>query len=96
MVYRAPKTSWADDVDELELPKNEEFVDENGIRTTIEYTLNDEGKKSRSPVASRERYKNLSLIMLLRKDRNGQSLDRRRAANQGPIEQQLLSERMLS
>jgi len=45
MVYRAPKTSWADDVDELELPKNEEFVDENGIRTTIEYTLNDEGKK---------------------------------------------------
>ena len=29
----------------LELPKNEEFVDENGIRTTIEYTLNDEGKK---------------------------------------------------
>jgi hypothetical protein len=29
----------------LELPKNEEFVDEDGIRTTIEYTLNDEGKK---------------------------------------------------
>ena len=40
-----PKTSWADDVDELELPKSQEFVDEDGIRTTIEYTLNDEGKK---------------------------------------------------
>ncbi|KAG6836112.1 hypothetical protein H0H93_011224 [Arthromyces matolae] len=39
-----PKTSWADDVDELE-PKNEDFVDENGIRTVIEYTINDEGKK---------------------------------------------------
>jgi len=45
MSSSAPKTSWADDVDELELPKNEEFVDEDGIRTTIEYTLNDEGKK---------------------------------------------------
>ncbi|EMD31994.1 hypothetical protein CERSUDRAFT_119299 [Gelatoporia subvermispora B] len=42
----APKTSWADDVDELEQPhKGEDFVDENGIRTTIEYTINDEGKK---------------------------------------------------
>jgi len=43
----APKTSWADDVDELgwhSTLKNEESVDENGIRTTIEYTLNDEGK----------------------------------------------------
>ncbi|TDL24567.1 translation initiation factor 3 RNA-binding subunit [Rickenella mellea] len=42
------KTSWADDVDELEqprLPKIEETVDENGVRTTIEYTVNDEGKK---------------------------------------------------
>ena len=28
-----------------EQPKNEEFVDENGIRTIIEYALNDEGKK---------------------------------------------------
>jgi len=45
MASSAPKTSWADDVDELELPKNEEFVDEDGIRTTIEYTLNEEGKK---------------------------------------------------
>lgn len=25
--------------------KNEDFVDENGIRTVIEYTINDEGKK---------------------------------------------------
>ncbi|KAF8157209.1 eukaryotic translation initiation factor 3 subunit G-domain-containing protein [Crassisporium funariophilum] len=45
MASSLPKTSWADDVDDLELPKNEEFVDENGIRTTIEYILNDEGKK---------------------------------------------------
>jgi len=45
MASSLPKTSWADDVDELELPKNEEFVDENGIRTTIEYALNDDGKK---------------------------------------------------
>ena len=28
-----------------ELPKNEEFVDENGVRTTIEYVLNEDGKK---------------------------------------------------
>ncbi|KAG6845159.1 hypothetical protein H0H87_012955 [Tephrocybe sp. NHM501043] len=44
MKHRTQKTSWADDVDELE-PKNEDFVDENGIRTVIEYSLNDEGKK---------------------------------------------------
>ncbi|KAH9835126.1 translation initiation factor 3 RNA-binding subunit [Rhodofomes roseus] len=42
-----PKTSWADDVDELEQPatKSEDYVDENGIRTTVEYTVNDDGKK---------------------------------------------------
>jgi len=39
------KTSWADDVDELDQPKVEDYVDENGIRVTIEYTINDEGKK---------------------------------------------------
>ncbi|KAJ3565400.1 hypothetical protein NP233_g7660 [Leucocoprinus birnbaumii] len=42
------KTSWADDVDDLDkkdIPQNEEFVDENGIRTTIEYTENEEGKR---------------------------------------------------
>jgi len=44
------KTSWADDVDELEqpkleLPKGEDYIDENGIRTTVEYVINDEGKK---------------------------------------------------
>ncbi|KAG6841402.1 hypothetical protein C0991_011566 [Blastosporella zonata] len=44
MASSIPKTSWADDVDELE-PKNEDFVDENGIRVVIEYSLNDEGKK---------------------------------------------------
>ncbi|KAH9946474.1 translation initiation factor 3 RNA-binding subunit [Amylocystis lapponica] len=43
---KAPITSWADDVDELEQPKKaEDFVDENGIRTTIEYAVNDDGKK---------------------------------------------------
>ncbi|RDB17473.1 Eukaryotic translation initiation factor 3 subunit G [Hypsizygus marmoreus] len=45
MASSVPKTSWADDVDELEQPKNEDFVDENGIRTTVEYAINDEGKK---------------------------------------------------
>ena len=40
------KTSWADDVEvELEPPKIEDYVDENGIRITVEYTVNDEGKK---------------------------------------------------
>ncbi|KAK7046751.1 eukaryotic translation initiation factor 3 subunit G [Favolaschia claudopus] len=43
------KTSWADELDEAEKPKaderNEDFVDENGIRTTIEYTVNEDGKK---------------------------------------------------
>jgi translation initiation factor 3 subunit G len=28
-----------------EQPKIEDFVDEDGIRTTIEYTVNEEGKK---------------------------------------------------
>ncbi|KIM38380.1 hypothetical protein M413DRAFT_30212 [Hebeloma cylindrosporum] len=50
MASSLPKTSWADDVDDLELPKNEEFVDENGIRTTIEYTLNEDGKKVKKSV----------------------------------------------
>ncbi|SJL03492.1 related to TIF35-translation initiation factor eIF3 subunit [Armillaria ostoyae] len=43
----AIKTSWADEIDELEAPvqKISDSVDENGIRTTVEYVLNDEGKK---------------------------------------------------
>ncbi|KAF8068041.1 eukaryotic translation initiation factor 3 subunit G-domain-containing protein [Lyophyllum atratum] len=45
MASSIPKTSWADDVDELEHPKSEEFVDEDGVRTVIEYSVNDEGKK---------------------------------------------------
>ncbi|KAJ7886696.1 eukaryotic translation initiation factor 3 subunit G-domain-containing protein [Mycena leptocephala] len=40
-----PKTSWADELDEAEHPKNEDYVDENGIRTTVEYTINENGKK---------------------------------------------------
>ncbi|KIP05437.1 hypothetical protein PHLGIDRAFT_19701 [Phlebiopsis gigantea 11061_1 CR5-6] len=45
MASTAPKTSWADEIDELEQPKGEDYTDENGIRTTVEYTVNDEGKK---------------------------------------------------
>lgn len=45
MSSEAPKTSWADDVDEQEQPKGEDYTDENGIRTTVEYVINDEGKK---------------------------------------------------
>ncbi|KIY66461.1 translation initiation factor 3 RNA-binding subunit [Cylindrobasidium torrendii FP15055 ss-10] len=42
----AAKTSWADDVDELEAPqKISDSIDENGIRTVVEYLINDEGKK---------------------------------------------------
>ncbi|KAI6012094.1 eukaryotic translation initiation factor 3 subunit G-domain-containing protein [Pisolithus microcarpus] len=40
------KTSWADDVDELDQPsKIEDYVDETGIRVTVEFAINDEGKK---------------------------------------------------
>ncbi|KAI6098626.1 eukaryotic translation initiation factor 3 subunit G-domain-containing protein [Pisolithus croceorrhizus] len=40
------KTSWADDVDELDQPsKVEDYVDESGIRVTVELAINDEGKK---------------------------------------------------
>jgi len=41
------KTSWADDVEveELDTPKGEDYVDEYGIRITVEYAVNDEGKK---------------------------------------------------
>ncbi|TFK39337.1 eukaryotic translation initiation factor 3 subunit G-domain-containing protein [Crucibulum laeve] len=41
------KTSWADDVDSsIDVEhKNEDFIDENGIRTVIEYSVNEEGKK---------------------------------------------------
>ena len=28
-----------------EQPKTEDYVDENGIRTTVEYTVNEEGKR---------------------------------------------------
>jgi translation initiation factor 3 subunit G len=46
MASSVPKTSWADDVDELELPKNEEFVDENGIRRTMENALKIRGQSA--------------------------------------------------
>ncbi|KAJ7195675.1 translation initiation factor eIF3g [Mycena pura] len=40
MPTAVPKTSWAEDVEEAE-----NFVDEDGVRTTIEYSVNEEGKK---------------------------------------------------
>ncbi|KAB5589484.1 Eukaryotic translation initiation factor 3 subunit G [Ceratobasidium theobromae] len=41
-----PKASWADDVDDFgDLPQNSDTIDENGIRTIIEYSINDEGKR---------------------------------------------------
>ncbi|KAJ7207058.1 translation initiation factor eIF3g [Mycena pura] len=40
MPTAVPKTSWAEDVEEAE-----NFVDEDGVRTTIEYSENEEGKK---------------------------------------------------
>jgi hypothetical protein len=47
------KTSWADDVEELEQPREgEDYVDENGVRTTIEYSINDEGKKIKASLHS--------------------------------------------
>jgi len=39
------KTSWADDVEDFDTPRVEEKVDANGIRTVVEYTTNEEGKK---------------------------------------------------
>jgi translation initiation factor 3 subunit G len=61
MPHRVQKTSWADDVEDLgrhstlfvssqvhhfpDQSKGEDFIDENGIRTTVEYTVNEEGKK---------------------------------------------------
>jgi len=38
------KTSWADDVEDEFPPKPEETVDENGIRTIVEYYKNEDGK----------------------------------------------------
>lgn len=32
-------------------PKGEDYTDENGIRTTVEYTINDDGKKVKASVA---------------------------------------------
>ncbi|KAJ6560230.1 translation initiation factor 3 RNA-binding subunit [Mycena capillaripes] len=40
MAAAVAKTSWADELDEAE-----NQVDENGIRTTVEYTVNEAGKK---------------------------------------------------
>ncbi|CAE6471749.1 unnamed protein product [Rhizoctonia solani] len=45
-VAAPPKASWADDVEDFgDLPQNSDTVDENGIRTIIEYSTNDEGKR---------------------------------------------------
>ncbi|KAI0252997.1 translation initiation factor eIF3g [Lactifluus subvellereus] len=45
MAAAVQKTSWADDVEDLDQSKGEDYIDENGIRTTVEYTVNEEGKK---------------------------------------------------
>ncbi|KAH7320447.1 translation initiation factor eIF3g [Rhizoctonia solani] len=46
MASALPKASWADDVDDLaDVPQNSDTVDENGIRTIIEYSTNEEGKR---------------------------------------------------
>ncbi|EIW77425.1 translation initiation factor eIF3g [Coniophora puteana RWD-64-598 SS2] len=47
MAAAAQKTSWADDVDDqiAEQPKIENYIDENGVRITVEYSVNDDGKK---------------------------------------------------
>ncbi|KAG8738278.1 translation initiation factor eIF3 subunit g [Ceratobasidium sp. 414] len=41
-----PKASWADDVDDFaDVPQNSDTIDENGIRTIVEYSTNEEGKR---------------------------------------------------
>jgi len=45
MPVEIPKTSWADDVEELEHPQRQETVDADGIRTITEITTNEDGKK---------------------------------------------------
>ncbi|KAJ1301920.1 hypothetical protein OPQ81_000759 [Rhizoctonia solani] len=44
-VAAPPKASWADDVDDFDVPQNSDTIDENGIRTIIEYSTNEEGKR---------------------------------------------------
>ncbi|KAJ2450219.1 translation initiation factor eIF3 subunit g [Coemansia sp. RSA 2336] len=39
------KTSWADEVDELELPEREVIANSDGTKTVIEYRINEDGKK---------------------------------------------------
>jgi hypothetical protein len=60
ILHSIQKTSWADDVEDLgehscsvfspphlslDQPKGEDYIDDNGIRTTVEYATNEEGKK---------------------------------------------------
>jgi len=45
MAAAVQKTSWADDVEDLDQSKGEDYTDENGIRTIVEYTVNEDGKK---------------------------------------------------
>ncbi|KAN0105176.1 translation initiation factor 3 RNA-binding subunit [Russula decolorans] len=45
MAAAIQKTSWADDVEDLDQSKGEDYIDDNGIRTTVEYAVNEEGKK---------------------------------------------------
>jgi hypothetical protein len=60
ILHSTQKTSWADDVEDLgkhscsvsspphlfpDQSKGEDYIDDNGIRTTVEYAVNEEGKK---------------------------------------------------
>ena len=60
ILHSIQKTSWADDVEDLgehsssvsspphlfpDQSKGEDYIDDNGIRTTVEYAVNEEGKK---------------------------------------------------
>jgi hypothetical protein len=60
ILHSIQKTSWADDVEDLgehscsvsspphlfpDQSKGEDYTDDNGIRTTVEYAVNEEGKK---------------------------------------------------
>lgn len=60
ILHSIQKTSWADDVEDLgehsssvsspphlfpDQSKGEDYIDDSGIRTTVEYAVNEEGKK---------------------------------------------------
>lgn len=48
---------------ESPVPKGEDYTDENGIRTIIEYIINDEGKKVKVRIPFRFNISRLSFII---------------------------------